>query len=105
MAISTGARLAHFEILSPLGAGGMGEVWRARDLRLDREVALKVLPDDFAQDADRLHRFQTEAEAAARLKHPNIAIIHTVEEVNGCHFITMEYVEGQALESQQTTRT
>ncbi len=77
----------------------MGEVWRARDVRLDREVAVKVLPDDVAQEPDRLRRFQTEAEAAARLKHTNIAVTHTVEEVNGYHFITMEYVKGQPLDA------
>jgi Tol biopolymer transport system component/predicted Ser/Thr protein kinase len=90
--------LGHYQILSPLGSGGMGEVYLAKDSRLGREVALKTLPPVFASDANRLQRFQTEAKAAATLNHPNIATIYSVEEINGRHFITMEYVAGQPLD-------
>jgi Tol biopolymer transport system component len=92
-----GRRLGHYQILAPLGAGGMGRVYRARDSRLGREVALKTLPTAFSADPERRRRFQTEARAAAALNHPNIATLHTVEEADGRHFITMEYVEGKPL--------
>jgi serine/threonine protein kinase len=80
MALSAGSRLGPYEILASIGAGGMGEVYRARDTRLKREVALKVLPDSFASDQERLARFQREAEVLASLNHPNIAQIYGVEE-------------------------
>ena len=73
-------RLAHYEILAPLGAGGMGEVYRARDTRLDREVALKILPPDLAHDPQRRSRFLTEAKAVAALNHPNIVTVYSIEE-------------------------
>jgi serine/threonine protein kinase len=76
MAIATGARFNHYEIIAPLGAGGMGEVYRARDTRLDREVAIKVLPANYANDEDRLRRFEQEARATSALNHPNILIVH-----------------------------
>jgi len=82
------------EIISPLGAGGMGEVYRARDTQLKREVALKVLPDVFSQDPDRLARFQREAELLATLNHPNIAHIHGLQDSNGVRALVMELVEG-----------
>jgi eukaryotic-like serine/threonine-protein kinase len=94
-----GARLGPYEIVSLLGAGGMGEVWRARDPRLDREVALKVLPAELAEVPGRLARFQREARALAALSHPNIVTIHSVEEAEGVRFITMERVEGDTLSS------
>ncbi len=92
-----GRTLKHYEILDKLGAGGMGEVYRARDTTLDREVALKVLPPDLASDPDRLTRFEREAKTLAALDHPNIVHIHTVEEAEGVHFLTMQLVRGASL--------
>src|SRR5580765_3768898 len=97
MPLSPGARLGPYEIVALLGAGGMGEVYRARDTKLKREVALKVLPDAFAQDPDRLARFQREAELLATLNHPNIAHIHGLEDANGVRALVMEVVEGEDL--------
>src|SRR5579872_3166458 len=97
MPLTPGTRLGPYEIVGPLGAGGMGEVYRARDTRLGRDVALKVLPPETAADLDRLKRFQREARTVAALNHPHIVTIHSVEEVNGTHFITMELVEGVVL--------
>jgi serine/threonine-protein kinase len=93
MSLAPGIRVGHYEILAPIGAGGMGEVYRARDTRLKREVALKVLPDAFATDPERMARFQREAEALAALNHPNIAQIYGVEE----RALAMELVEGKTL--------
>jgi serine/threonine protein kinase len=93
MTLAPGVRVGHYEILAPIGAGGMGEVYRARDTRLKREVALKVLPDAFAGDTERMARFQREAEALAALNHPNIAQIYGVEE----RALAMELVEGKTL--------
>jgi TolB-like protein/Tfp pilus assembly protein PilF len=93
-----GRPLAHYRIASALGAGGMGEVYRATDTKLGRDVALKVLPADMAHDAERLARFQREARAVAALNHPNIVTIFSVEESEGIHFLTMELVEGQSLD-------
>jgi serine/threonine protein kinase len=84
--------------VSAIGAGGMGEVYRAKDTRLGREVALKVLPEAFARDADRLARFEREARTVAGLNHPNIVVLYSVEEDNGVRFLTMELVEGQSLD-------
>jgi len=98
-----GARLGHYEILEPLGAGGMGEVYRARDTRLDRDVALKVLPPEMAADAERRLRFEREAKAIAALDHPNIVTIHSVEEATVAGeglpilFLTMQLVDGKPL--------
>src|SRR5262245_22393182 len=97
MAIAIGARFNHYEILSPLGAGGMGEVWRARDTRLNREVAIKVLPPSFAQDPDRLLRFKQEALATSALNHPNILTIHDIGDYEGAPFIVAELLEGEEL--------
>src|SRR4030088_2161082 len=80
MSLSTGARIGPFEIIDQLGTGGMGEIYRARDTRLNRDVALKVLPEAFAADADRMARFEREAQALAALNHPHIAAIYGVEE-------------------------
>src|SRR5512140_436855 len=97
MLLTAGTRLGTYEIVAPLGAGGMGEVYRARDTRLGRDVALKVLPADVAAHADRLARFEREARTVAALNHPNIVVLYTVEDQDGFRFLTMELVEGQNL--------
>ncbi|MBI3666286.1 MAG: serine/threonine-protein kinase [Acidobacteria bacterium] len=97
MSLSAGTRLGPYEILAPLGAGGMGEVYRARDTRLGRDVALKVLPDLFSGDAERMARFSREAQLLASLNHPNIAILHGLEESGGVRALVMELVEGPTL--------
>jgi serine/threonine protein kinase len=93
-----GRTLAHYRINTAIGAGGMGEVYRATDSKLGREVALKVLPPDMARDPERLARFQREARAVAALNHPHIVTIYSVEESDGVHFLTMELVEGLSLD-------
>jgi serine/threonine-protein kinase len=97
MNLSVGGRLGVYEVVAPLGAGGMGEVWRARDTRLGREVALKVLPEAFARDPERLARFEREAKVLASLNHPAIAHIHGLEESDGTLALVMELVEGPTL--------
>jgi eukaryotic-like serine/threonine-protein kinase len=97
MSLPPGTRLGVFEILSPLGAGGMGEVYRAHDTRLNRDVAIKVLPDLFASDPDRLARFTREAQTLASLNHPNIASVHGLEETGSVRAIVMELVAGDDL--------
>ncbi len=92
-----GKELNHYKILRELGRGGMGTVYAAEDTRLGRQVALKVLPEEVADDDERLRRFQREARAVAALNHPNIVVVHSVEESDGSHFITMELVEGRPL--------
>ncbi len=92
-----GSNVSHYKVTSKLGEGGMGEVWRAEDTKLGRQVALKMLPDLFAQDPERLARFEREARVLASLSHPNIAGIHGLEEVDGKRFLVMELVEGQTL--------
>ena len=82
MALEVGSRIGHYDVTALIGEGGMGQVYRARDTKLDRDVALKVLPDAFASDPDRLARFQREAEVLASLNHPNIATIHGLEETD-----------------------
>src|ERR1700691_5204249 len=98
MAFAAGVRLGPYEILALLGAGGMGEVYRARDTRLQRIIALKTLPAGRVADAGRKQRFLAEAQAASRLNHPNIVTIHDILEENGACFIAMEYVAGATLE-------
>ena len=100
MAFASGTKLGPYEILGQLGAGGMGEVYRARDTRLGREVALKVLPESFARDADRLRRFEQEARSVAALNHPNLLAIHDIGEYNGSPFIVSELLEGRSLRSE-----
>src|SRR5262245_20143515 len=95
--ISTGSTLGPYEILAPLGAGGMGEVYRARDTKLHREVALKILPEAFVRDTGRLSRFRREAQTLASLNHPNIAQIYGLEESGGHLALAMEFVEGDEL--------
>ena len=92
-----GKTLGHYEILEPLGAGGMGEVYWARDTKLDRDVAIKVLPEDFATDPERLARFEREAKLLASLNHANIAAIYGLEDVGDQRFIAMELVDGETL--------
>jgi Tol biopolymer transport system component len=100
MAITAGTRFNHYEILTPLGAGGMGEVYRGRDTRLDREVAIKVLPADFANDNDRLKRFEQEARATSALNHANILTIYDIGNHEGVPFIVAELLEGEELRAQ-----
>jgi len=92
MVLKSGSQLGPYEIFSPLGAGGMGEVYRARDTKLNREVALKVLPEAFASDAARMARFQREAQVLASLNHPNIASIYGLEDSLGLRALVMELV-------------
>src|SRR6202035_799160 len=94
MPILTGRRLGPYEILSAIGAGGMGEVYRARDTRLNRDVAITVLPEAFADDADRMARFEREARVLAALTRPHIAAIYGVEESNSSRALVMELVDG-----------
>ena len=98
MALASGTKLGPYQVQSPLGAGGMGEVYRATDTKLGRDVALKVLPSEMAHDPERLARFRREAKALAQLDHPNIVTIHSVEECDGVHFLTMQLVEGHPLD-------
>ncbi len=95
--IQPGTKVAHYEIVSALGKGGMGEVWRARDTTLGREVAIKTLPGAFAEDTDRVARFEREAKLLASLNHPNIAAIYGLEEHEGSRFLVLELVEGYTL--------
>src|ERR1700674_6056038 len=99
MSISAGTRLGPYEILSPLGAGGMGEVYRARDSRLGREVAVKVLPASFSADPDRLRRFEQEARAAGLLNHPNITAVYDIGSADGAPYVVSELLEGETLRS------
>src|SRR5438876_6317264 len=97
MVLALGARVGPYEIVSPLGAGGMGEVYRARDRKLDRDVAIKILPEALAADPDRIARFEREAKTLAALNHPNIAHVHGLEESDGVRALVMELVEGPTL--------
>ncbi len=96
MPLSAGDRLGPYEITAKIGEGGMGEVWQARDTTLDRDVALKVLPDAFTQDPDRLARFEREAKVLASLNHPNIGSIYGLEEAGRIRALVLELVEGPA---------
>src|SRR5713226_2257335 len=97
MSIAAGTKLGPYEILAPLGAGGMGEVYRARDTRLGRDVAVKVLPSTVSSDADRLRRFKQEACAASALNHPNILIVHDIGTHDGAPYVVSELLEGETL--------
>src|SRR5262245_30400699 len=98
MALASGTRLGSYEIIALIGKGGMGEVYRARDTTLKRQVALKLLPAELAADPDRIARFQREAEVLASLNHPNIAQIHGLEDGHGVRALVMEYVDGETLD-------
>src|SRR5262245_12633924 len=98
--ISPDTTLSHYQIISKLGAGGMGEVWRARDTRLDREVAIKVLPVSLTRDADRLRRFEQEARATSALNHPNILTVHDIGNYEGGPYLVSELLEGEVLRAQ-----
>src|ERR1700690_4056492 len=100
MALTSGTKLGPYEIVALIGAGGMGEVYRARDTRLGREVALKILPEFFSRDADRLRRFEQEARGVAALNHPNILAIHDIGEHDGSPFIVSELLEGSTLRAE-----
>jgi len=95
--LSIGQTISHYSVVSKLGKGGMGEVYQAKDQKLGRDVAIKVLPDEFARDVDRVARFQREAKLLASLNHPNIAAIHGLEEADGTHFLVLELIEGDTL--------
>ena len=97
MALEAGQALSHYRLVEKIGEGGMGVVWSAEDTRLRRQVALKVLPDTFANDRERLNRFEREARFLASLDHPNIATIHGLEESDGTRFLSMELVSGKSL--------
>src|SRR5678815_5121951 len=97
MGLTSGTRLGPYEIVSAIGAGGMGEVYRARDTKLDRDVAIKVLPETFASDPERIARFQREARTLASLNHPHIGAIYGLEESNGVKALVLELVEGPTL--------
>jgi serine/threonine protein kinase len=97
MLLAAGTKLGPYEINSPLGAGGMGEVYRAQDTRLGRRLAIKVLPDKFSSDAQRMGRFDREAKVLASLNHPNIAAVYGLEEANGVRALVMELGDGPTL--------
>src|SRR5262245_27019440 len=103
MARAPGTRLGAYEVVAMVGVGGMGEVYRARDTRLDREVAIKALPERFAADPERLARFEREAKLLASLNHPGIAAIHGLEEVDHASYLVLELVDGESL-AQRLTR-
>src|SRR5262245_4938446 len=95
--LASGTNLGPYELLEQIGSGGMGEVYKARDARLNRMVAVKVLPEHVAQNAERKQRFVREAQAIAALNHPNICVVHDVGEDSGTHYLVMEYLEGETL--------
>src|SRR6202166_1570305 len=98
MALAAGTKLGSYEVVAPIGAGGMGEVYQAHDTKLGRDVAIKVLPEAFAHDPERLSRFQREAKMLAALNHPNIATIHGLEQSSGTSYLVMELVSGETLQ-------
>ncbi len=97
MRLSPDTQLGQYRIVEPIGAGGMGEVYRARDTKLDRIVALKILPPELAESEERRTRFLREAKAASAIDHPNVAHIYEIGEADGIHFIAMQYVDGKNL--------
>ena len=103
MALTVGSRLGHYDVTALIGEGGMGQVYQATDTKLNRQVALKILPEAFATDPDRLARFQREAQVLASLNHPNIAAIHGLEDSEGTKALVLELVEGPTLADRITT--
>src|SRR5436853_6730136 len=97
MSLATSTKLGHYEIRAKIGEGGMGEVYLAQDTKLDRKIALKILPADVATNRDRMERFIREAKSAAALNHPHIAHIYEIGKSEDVHFIAMEYIEGETL--------
>src|SRR5262252_6342797 len=97
MNLATGTRLGPYEVISPLGAGGMGEVYRARDTRLDRTVAVKILPERLSSNPERRQRFDREARAISSLSHPHICSLYDVGQQDGIDYLVMEYIEGESL--------
>ena len=104
MALATGTKLGSYEVVAQIGAGGMGEVYQAHDTKLGRDVAIKVLPEAFAHDPERLSRFQREAKMLASLNHPNIATIHGLEQSGGTSYLVMELVPGETLQERVRAR-
>src|SRR5271170_2716326 len=102
MPLPAGTRLGPYEILAPIGAGGMGEVYKARDTRLGRNVALKILPAAFASDPDRVRRFEQEGRATAALNHPNIVVLYDVGSQDGVFYVVTELLEGETLRERLT---
>src|SRR6516162_2626076 len=98
MAFVPGSRLGAYELISLIGQGGMGEVYRAKDTKLGREVAIKILPDTFTHDPERLARFRREAQVLAALNHPHIGAIYGLEEANSTQFLVLELVDGESLD-------
>src|SRR5215475_2298675 len=97
MALATGTKLGPYQIEAPIGAGGMGEVYRAWDTRLDRVVAIKILPRQFSADAVHKQRFEREAKVISRLNHPHICVLHDIGQQDGIDYLVMEYLEGETL--------
>src|SRR5262245_52724697 len=97
MALKSGMRLGPYEVVGAIGVGGMGEVYRARDTRLNRDVAVKILPEEFLGDRDRLRRFEHEARTAATLSHPNVLVVYDVGSCEGIPYVVMELLEGETL--------
>ena len=97
MPLESGTRLGSYEVTAPIGAGGMGEVYKATDTRLDRTVAIKVLPEHFAESPERKQRFEREAKVISQLNHPNICTLYDVGEQDGIDYLVMEYIEGESL--------
>src|SRR5215468_9670263 len=97
MVLTIGARLGPYEVVGAIGAGGMGEVYRARDTRLDRDVAIKILPAHFSSDSTFRERFEREARAISSLHHPHICVLYDVGQQDGIHYLVLEYLEGESL--------